>query len=55
MRRFPDCASEGETHISEIYDQLADAFHRTEAERETLLPSGKMRLFENRVREQELT
>lgn len=50
MRPFLECASEGETHISEIYDQLADTFHLTEEERETLLPSGKMRLFENRVR-----
>lgn len=44
-------ASDGrERPLSDAFNELADRFNLTTAEREELLPSGRQRRFENRVR-----
>src|SRR4051794_4229129 len=42
--------ADGETqHVSALRDVLADQFNLSEADRQILQPSGKTRLFDNRV------
>ncbi|NWK94700.1 restriction endonuclease [Sphingobium lactosutens] len=42
-------AAEGETRVPHAADKLADALHLTDTEREELLPSGRQRIFHNRI------
>jgi restriction system protein len=45
-----EAARDGRDHrVGGVVDQLADEFHLTDAERRALLPSGRAKLFYNRV------
>jgi restriction system protein len=47
---FLECLADGQTHKSkEVKDAVADIFAVSEKERAELLPSGKQRLFDNRI------
>lgn len=51
MRPLLELASDGQGHVLvDVIRTLSDKFELTEDEREELLPSGKQRRFENRVR-----
>jgi restriction system protein len=51
MRPLLELASDGQTHVlTDAFASLATHFQLSEDEREELLPSGKQRRFENRVR-----
>jgi restriction system protein len=43
-------AAEGETRVPVAAERIADGIGLTEAEREELLPSGKQRVLDNRLR-----
>ena len=42
-------AADGEQRVAAVADHVADEFHLTQQERETLLPSGRQRLLNNRI------
>lgn len=49
-RAFLNCLADGQSHTAkEVKDLVAHAFSLSEEERETLLPSGKQLLFDNRI------
>jgi restriction system protein len=51
MRPLLQLASDGQIHVlTDAFSELAEHFHLTTEEQEELLPSGKQRRFENRVR-----
>ena len=49
-RALLDCLADGQSHKSkEVKDAVARVFSVSEKERAELLPSGKQRLFDNRI------
>src|ERR1700722_1964871 len=42
-------AAKGEQRVADVADRVADEFGLTPAERETLLPSGRQRVLNNRI------
>ena len=42
-------AADGEQRVAAVADHVADEFHLTQQERETLLPSGRQRVLNNRI------
>jgi restriction system protein len=42
-------AAKGEQRVADVADRVADEFGLTSAERETLLPSGRQRVLNNRI------
>lgn len=50
MRPLLELHADGKEHVNrDLVNQLADRFGLTEGERRTMLPSGRARLFDNRV------
>jgi len=42
-------AADGEQRVAAVADRIADELHMTLQERETLLPSGRQRVLNNRI------